>query len=310
MKKKIKIGTRASQLALWQAQQVATALEEKGVETEIISVRSEGDINLETPLYKMNVEGVFTRYLDAAVLSGKVDIGVHSMKDVPTTLAEGVASAAVLKRGQVRDLLVYKEGKGFLEDPDTECVIATGSIRRKAQWLHHYPKSRITGLRGNVNTRLRKLQENNWDGALFAAAGLDRINLRPEKAVELDWMLPSPAQGAILVVCKEGNDKVLQVCSSLNDRDTAFCVKIERDFLRTLLGGCSTPISALAQIKEEQVFFEGNVLLPDGKKKVAITKEIPVQEASDLGKIAAEEIWSSGGKEIVEQFKKQERKKV
>ncbi len=302
MEEQIKIGTRDSQLAMWQAKQVASLLQQQGREVQIIPVKSEGDLNLSTPLYEMGVEGVFTRYLDAAVLNNRVDIAVHSMKDVPTVMAEGLAQAAVLKRGPVKDLLVYKESKTFLEDPSASSVIATGSVRRKAQWLRRHPNSTVTGLRGNVNTRLRKLQENDWDGALFAAAGLERIHLRPEHAVALNWMLPAPAQGAILVVCKKENERLLQACKPLNDAQTALCTKLERDFLRTLLGGCATPISALAEVDEGNVRFKGNILTPDGKQIAAIEKSCPLPVASDLGVTAGREILKAGAREIIDQL--------
>src|SRR5690606_6010047 len=149
-------------------------------------VKSEGDLDLKTPLYEMGVQGIFTRSLDAALLANKIDIAVHSMKDVPTRLPVGIAQAAVLERGPVNDLLVYKQDLNFL-DNDAAAHIATSSKRRKAQWLNRYPQHQIQNLRGNVNTRLRKLQEETWNGAIFAQAGLERIGLRPEKTIVLDW---------------------------------------------------------------------------------------------------------------------------
>ncbi len=302
MKKEIRIGTRSSRLAVWQATQVAHTLQQNGYQTSIVPIKSEGDLDLQTPLYEMNVEGIFTRYLDAAVLTKKVDIAVHSMKDVPTTLARGLTQAAVLKRGPVRDLLLYKQSATFLNNPFVRCVIATGSVRRKAQWLHRYSNSVITGLRGNVNTRLRKLQENDWDGALFAEAGLTRIGLLPERFIPLDWMLSAPAQGAILVVCNKEDRESLEACTPMNDENTALCVRIERDFLRTLMGGCATPISALARIEGNNILFEGNVLTPDGKEKASITKKLILKNAANLGIKAGREILSKGGRRIIDQL--------
>lgn len=304
MEDTIRIGTRDSQLALWQATEVEKKLNQHGYKTTLVPVKSEGDLDLSTPLYEMGVEGVFTRYLDAALLTNKVDIAVHSMKDVPTILAKGLTQAAVLKRGQTLDLLLYKNSENFLEDFSSSCTIATGSIRRKAQWLHRYPNSIMTGLRGNVNTRLRKLRKNQWDGALFAAAGLERINLRPEKAIELKWMLPAPAQGAILVVCRTEDESIKKACSILDDAQTALCTKIERDFLKTLHGGCATPISALAQIEGENISLQGNVLTTDGKQKIAIEKNLPLEIAADLGLIAGNEILKNGAEDILNQLNK------
>lgn len=302
MSKLIRIGTRDSQLALWQATQVQQLLKQHQITSVIIKIKSEGDLNIKTPLYEMGVQGVFTRNLDAALLNNQVDIAVHSMKDVPTIPAKGIAQAAALKRGSVKDLLVYKDSTDFINNKDYAAIIATGSIRRKAQWLHRYPGHTIVNLRGNVNTRMRKLHENNWDGAVFAAAGLERINLRPENSIELDWMLPAPAQGAIMVACRKEDTLIKENCRLLNDEETEICTHAERDFLKTLLGGCSTPISAYAFIKGGIIHFEGNILTTDGKEKVEIKKEEQVNANSKIGRKAAEELLKAGGRRILETF--------
>jgi hydroxymethylbilane synthase len=301
----IRIGTRESQLAVWQATQVKELLAQHGFTAELVYIKSEGDIDLKTPLYEMGVQGIFTRSLDIALLNNTIDIAVHSMKDVPTQLPKGITQAAVLPRGPVKDLLVWKgewsmvngqwsiPGKAALQ-------IATSSIRRKAQWLNKFPASQIHNLRGNVNTRLRKLKEENWDAAIFAAAGLERINLRPENSIELDWMLPAPAQGAIMVVCREDDSYALDACVHFNDADTDFCTKIERDFLRSLMGGCSTPISAYAEMKDDEIHFKGNILSLDGKQKAEFEITMPVWEATDMGSYAAEQILNHGGQAIAD----------
>jgi hydroxymethylbilane synthase len=317
----IRIGTRESQLAVWQASRVQQLLAQNGFQSELIYIKSEGDIDLQTPLYEMGVQGIFTKSLDIALLNNKIDIAVHSMKDVPTQLAKGMVQAAVLERASYTDLLVYKDASRtnrewltINEDPAkfeaqftihhpeqsrrTPFTIATSSIRRKAQWLHRFPKHNIENLRGNVNTRLRKLEENDWHGAIFAAAGLERINLRPENSIELEWMLPAPAQGAIMVVCRGNDEFAIEACDHFNDNDTAICTKIERDFLRTLLGGCSTPISALAQVKDNNIIFKGNILSVDGKEKVAVEQIIAVGGAAGMGKTAAEYLLANGGEKI------------
>lgn len=299
MEKVIRIGTRDSQLAIWQATQVKELLQQNNHPAELVPIRSEGDLDLTTPLYNMGVQGVFTRYLDAALLNHQVDVAVHSMKDVPTVLAKGITQAAVLKRGPVRDLLVYKDSIHFLDDSESDAVIATGSIRRIAQWLHRYPKHQLVNLRGNVNTRLRKLQENNWQGAIFAAAGLERINLRPEKSIELDWMLPAPAQGAIMVTSRIDDEEIKQICIQFNDEATSICTRVERDFLAALLGGCSTPISAFARIAGDDLLFEGNILTVDGKEITEINKKVKIAAAERLGQVAARELLDSGGDAIL-----------
>ncbi|HEY0041100.1 MAG TPA: hydroxymethylbilane synthase, partial [Flavisolibacter sp.] len=264
MQRTIRIGTRDSQLAVWQATLVQGLLKDAGVSSELVYMKSEGDIDTVTPLYELGVTGVFTKTLDAALINNRIDIAVHSMKDVPTQLARGIQQAAVLKRASHKDILVYKNGIEFLDENKSVATIATGSIRRVAQWLHRYPGHRTENLRGNVNTRLRKLEESHWNGAIFAAAGLERINLRPEKSIDLDWMLPAPSQGAIMVVCRKEDEYAFEACQSFNDERTALCTKIEKDFLRVLMGGCSTPISALAEIDGNTVSFRGNICSPDG----------------------------------------------
>lgn len=286
----LRIGTRDSQLAVWQATWVQGLLKQAGVSSELVYMKSEGDIDTVTPLYALGVTGVFTKTLDAALLNNRIDIAVHSMKDVPTQLAQGIQQAAVLKRASHKDILVYKDGIDFLENSNSVATIATGSIRRVAQWLHRYPHHRTENLRGNVNTRLRKLAESDWNGAIFAAAGLERIDLRPEKSIDLDWMLPAPSQGAIMVVCREGDADAFNACQSFNDEATALCTKLEKDFLRVLMGGCSTPISALAEWNGDIVSFRGNICSPDGSDLLEVKLEKPVSESLQLGEEAARQL--------------------
>jgi hydroxymethylbilane synthase len=300
--KLLRIGTRESQLAVWQATLFKNLLAEEGYEAELVYIKSEGDIDLTTPLYEMGVQGVFTRSLDIALLHNRIDLAVHSMKDVPTQLPQGVVQSAVLKRASYKDVFVYKGDVSFLEDRQSLGTIATSSIRRKAQWLNRYPNHTIENLRGNVNTRLKKVDENSWDGAIFAAAGLERIGLRPSTSVDLDWMLPAPAQGAIMVVSRLGDEYAFGACEKFNDEQTALSTKIERDFLRTLLGGCSTPISALAEVSENILTFKGNILATDGSDKAEIEKTASVIDAKDLGVNAAHEILANGGKVIADKI--------
>lgn len=308
MNRILKIGTRDSELAVWQATLVQNQLAAHNITSELVYIKSDGDIDLVTPLYEIGVQGVFTKTLDAALLSGRIDIAVHSMKDVPTQLAKGIVQAAVLKRASYKDILVHKGewqcSNGEWTLPHPTAVIATSSIRRKAQWLRRYPEHRIDNLRGNVNTRLQKVADSNWQGAIFAAAGLERIAKRPENSFELDWMLPAAAQGAIMVVCREEAADVLEGCALLNDADTALCTRLERDFLRTLMGGCSTPISALAQIANNTLIFSGNICSLDGKQVMEAQVELPVDTAPEVlantGNKAALELLGKGADKIVE----------
>ena len=294
----IRIGTRDSPLATWQASSVLQTLKANSYEGLMVYIKSEGDLNLTTPLYEMGVQGIFTRSLDDALLNNQIDIAVHSMKDVPTRLPAGLVQAAVLERAAVNDLLVYNTDLSFLENSETIADIATSSIRRRAQWLHRYPRHRLHNLRGNMQTRLKKLHDEQWSGAIFAQAGLERIAIRPANSLVLDWMLPAPAQGAIMVVARQQDDKTIDACEVLNHPDTAICTAIERSFLRGLMGGCSTPVAALATIKGDEIHFRGNMFSPDGTKNAEIEKTWQRSLQIDFGKEAANEILEHGGREI------------
>ncbi|MAU14819.1 MAG: hydroxymethylbilane synthase [Muricauda sp.] len=301
MSKIIRIGTRDSELALWQATTVQKKLEELGYDTILVPTKSMGDQVLDKPLYELGVTGIFTKTLDIALLKGDIDIAVHSMKDVPTQLPKGIVQVAVLERAITHDILVHK-GSGFL-DTDQPATIATGSLRRKAQWLNKYPNHNVVDLRGNVNTRLLKLIENDWQGAIFAQAGLERIKLLPKDAIQLDWMIPAPAQGAMLVVAKEEDEFTKKAVAKLNHSETEVCTTIERDFLRTLEGGCTAPIGALAQIKDQTVFFKGVVFSLDGKQKIDIQKQVKSTNSDGFGKICALEVLEKGGDKLMQEIR-------
>lgn len=306
--KTIRIGTRDSELALWQAKTVEKQLNDLDFKTEIIAVKSDGDIVLDKPLYELGITGIFTKTLDLAMIQGKIDIAVHSMKDVPTLLPNGIVQGAVLERASAFDILVYKENLDFLTEDNS--VIASSSLRRKASWLHKYPTHTIEDIRGNVNTRLQKVADSNWGGAIFAEAGLERINLKPEKAIVLDWMIPAPAQGAMVVVCNADDFFSLDAVSQLNHIETEICTYIERQFLRTLEGGCTAPIGAIATYneKEDVIDFTGVLLSLDGKQKLQVTKTVAVSEWKKLGFHTAQEILSNGGESIMLSIKNEIKK--
>ena len=299
MKKRIRIGTRDSQLALWQANRVKDELNKLGYETQLIAVKSQGDLILDKPLYELGITGIFTKTLDQAMLNGTVDIAVHSMKDVPTILPNGIVQKAVLERASSLDILVTKGTINF----DNPCTIATGSMRRKAQWLHRYPHHKIVGLRGNVNTRLQKIKENDWQGAIFAKAGLERINVLPDHYNDLDWMIPAPAQGAMVVVALENDTFSSEAISKLNHRSSEICTHVERDFLRTLEGGCTAPIGAVATIKNETIRLKGVLFSPDGLTKLEVDKSLSLINYKSLGKSCALEVLADGGKELMQQIR-------
>ena len=323
--KTIRIGTRESELALWQAHTVQKKINDLGFKTEIVAVKSQGDIILDKPLYELGITGIFTKTLDIAMLAGTIDIAVHSMKDVPTALPHGIVQSAVLERANHLDLLIHKGNLNFLNHDGT---IATGSLRRQAQWLSKYPAHKVVDLRGNVNTRMQKLHDNPWNGAIFAAAGLERLGFTPSDSnrnskgegassrsfvIEspsfggvgeaLDWMIPAPAQGAMLVVAMENDSFCREVIAQLNHEETAICTQIERDFLRTLEGGCTAPIGAFATIKGDVIELEGILLSIDGQAKIEIKKQTTRSEYQNFGVLCAKEVLENGGTDLMRSIK-------
>ena len=300
MEKTIRIGTRDSELALWQAHTVEKRLNDLGYKTEITAVKSQGDILLDKPLYELGITGIFTKTLDLAMINGQVDIAVHSMKDVPTALPIGIVQAAVLERANTLDILVHKGNLDFLNGAGT---IATGSLRRQAQWLNKYPTHTVVDLRGNVNTRMKKLEDSDWNGAVFAAAGVERINIKPTNFINLDWMTPAPAQGAMVIVAMANDEFCRDAAAELNDIETEVCTHIERQFLKTLEGGCTAPIGALATFQEDDIIFKGVLFSLDGTEKIEINKTVPLQEWKKLGYNCAKEILENGGIRLMESIR-------
>lgn len=298
MSKVIRIGTRDSELALWQANTVKDMLKALGHEVELVSVKSAGDLALDKPLYELGITGIFTKALDVAMLNGDIDIAVHSMKDVPTALPKGIVQAAVLERGNFMDILAFQDNEEFLAHP--EGIIATGSLRRKAQWLNRYPTHTVVDLRGNVNSRMQKLTDSDWNGAIFAAAGLERIGLEHEHTIGLTWMIPAPAQGAIMVVAMEADEEIKAICAELNHERTEICVTQEREFLRLLEGGCTAPIGGLCYINnDDKVVLKGVLLTVDGTKKLEAEITANLGEHQNLGKDCANSILARGGKRLM-----------
>ena len=296
MNRPIRIGTRDSALALWQANKVAGLLEKYDLSNVLHPVKSEGDLNLTQPIYRMGISGVFTRGLDAALLRGEIDIAVHSMKDVPTALAEGLEIVAVLERGATDDVIVKSPASGAT-------VVATGSLRRKAQWLRRNPSHSITGLRGNVQTRLEKVSSNPWLGGIFALAGLERLEIKDVEVEVLDWMLPAPAQGAVVVIAKSDRTDLKEALALINHSNTALEAQLEREFLRQLEGGCSSPIGAIAKVDDEEVLFKGGLFSLDGTKAVTIEKRTTRSNAVSEVSLWVNEVLKSGGEEILKELR-------
>ncbi len=313
----IRIGTRESKLALWQANHVKDLLQKLGHESELVSIKSDGDINFTTPLYEIGVQGIFTKVLDVALLENRIDIAVHSMKDVPVVQAQGITEAAVIKRGSPFDVCVFNiSTEVFLQEKIT---VGSSSLRRKAQWLNRYPHHVIKPIRGNVETRLQKLHNKEFDAVIFAEAGLDRLGIKPENSMLLDWMLPAPAQGALLVSCREPhsvpvdnwllnsplergrgvlslaeNEAILEKCKVLNDENTFRCVTAERMFLKKLQAGCSAPVGALAIIENDEIVFKGNALSLNGTQKLEVEMRFNKSDFKLIGMKAAEDLIKKG----------------
>lgn len=293
----IKIGTRKSKLALWQANHVSDHLQAEGYSTELVLILSEGDKVLDTPLPLIGGKGVFTKALDDALLNREIDIAVHSFKDIPTELPEGIALGAILERENPADVIVCRNGIDFLNRETA--IVATSSNRRKSQWLQRYPKHQMVDIRGNVGTRIEKLKDSNWDAAIFAAAGLIRLELEHEIGQSLDWMLHAPAQGAVAVVYADGNKAIFSALQSLHHLETATCTLAERDFLNKLSGGCSAPVGAEVSIEEGEMLFHGVVLDAEGKEKIEIVLRKSLKEADGIGSEAAQLAIAQGADELI-----------
>jgi hydroxymethylbilane synthase len=251
----------------------------------------------------MGGKGVFTKALDDALLQNQIDLAVHSYKDLPTDNPLPLVVSAVMEREDPRDSLVAPNGIDFLDDEKTAAVIATSSNRRKAQWLHRYPNHEITNIRGNVNTRLRKVSENDWKGAIFAAAGLIRIGLDHHISIYLDWMVPAPAQGAMAVMVRENDGEMISITSELNHRETDICTMVERELLNEMEAGCSAPVGAYAWIEDDKVILQAVALKTDGTLQYDVEMNSPVDSAKGLGRKAARKLLEQGADKLVEEMK-------
>ena len=298
----LRLGTRDSALALWQAHKVQALLKDQEIDVEVVPIKSEGDLKLDKPLYELGITGIFTRSLDLALLDGRIDFAVHSLKDVPTALAHGLEMWSILERADHRDVLLHK-GLNFLDDSSHSGTIATGSLRRQAQWLHRYPHHRVTNLRGNVQTRLQKLRENDWNGAIFAYAGLERMELLPEDVLVLDWMIPAPAQGAIAVVGRQTDPQSAALLKQINHAPTQFCVEAERHLLQVLEGGCTAPIGAFAYLENETITLQAGLFALDGSTGIIREGQSPVKERLILAEKLANEIREQGGEPILKSLR-------
>ncbi len=299
------IGTRGSQLALWQAEWVQARLREiaPSVSVRLERIRTSGDKILDVPLAKIGGKGLFVKEIEEALSRGDIDLAVHSMKDVPSVLPEGLAIVCVPEREDARDALLTRDHVAFRDLP-SGAKVGTSSLRRQAQLLAHRQDLNVSMLRGNVNTRLRKLQDGEYDAIVLAAAGLARLGWAEHVTEYLSPSLSLPAvgQGALGIESRADDTFVRGLLEPINDVMTSMAVSAERAFLDRLEGGCQVPIAGHAVVENQSVRFEGLVASVDGTRVIRDRIEGPVEQATQLGTSLAERILEAGGKPILDQI--------
>lgn len=299
---KLIIGTRGSALALWQSRFVAKSIQMACPEVayvELVTIKTSGDKLLDVPLAKIGSKGLFTKEIEEALIDGNIDLAVHSMKDVPTDLPDGLHLAAAMKREDARDVFVSRDGRR-LEDLNEGARIGTSSLRRRAFLLHGFPDLEAVPLRGNVDTRLRKIESDGLAGAVLAAAGMRRMGHgdRITQYLEPGFMVPAVGQGALAIETREDDSRVNMLVSSLNDQATAWCVAVERSFLKRMGGGCQVPLAAHCTMLGDRALLVAAVAHPEGSPVLKESWEGPVQDVS-IGAQIAERLLDKGGDSIL-----------
>ncbi len=273
----ITVGSRTSKLAKWQADQFIELLASKGHEVNWKGIQTRGDLDQTTPLDAFGERGVFTKALDLALLNGEIDLAVHSLKDCPSTMPEGLCLAAVLPRDFHVDILIQKPGFSF----EKRNTIATSSSRRKAQWLAKYPDSNIVDVRGNVDSRLQKFNQSDWDGMILSRAGLERLGAMPPCFQLLDWMVPAPTQGMVAAYSATDNSILNELLKRLEDAKTRFIAELERSFMRIVEMKCNAPVAAHAEfLSETEVLFRAEVFDMNGSLAFQATEVLQKAEAA------------------------------
>ena len=305
MRRALVIGTRGSDLARWQSNWVKQELERQlpNMDIRVQVIKTKGDKVVQTPLSKIGGKGLFTKEIDLALYEKRIDLAVHSLKDIPTETPEGLTIGAVTKREDVHDVFIknLKKNHATLSSLSPGAVIATGSLRRKCQLLHFRSDFVIENLRGNVPTRIQKLDKSDWDGIVLAKAGLDRLG-RSDRIAEVlssDIMLPAVGQGALGLEIRSDDDEVLQYVSKVNDPETEIATRAERAILRHLHGGCQVPIGAFSRIENEALRLDAMVGSLDGKHVVRGTVRGKIEEAESIAVKLAETLMQSGGEKIL-----------
>jgi len=299
----IRIATRKSPLALWQAEHVAELLERAfpGIKTELVKMVTQGDKILDAPLAKVGGKGLFVKELEQGMLEGTADIAVHSMKDVPVEFPEGLHLAAILAREDPTDAFVSNRYSSLNELPPN-ARIGTSSLRRQCQIKEKFPDAEVISLRGNVNTRLDKLDAGLYDAIILASAGLKRLGMaeRITQSLDTSVSLPAVGQGAIGVECRVDDVEINEILSALHDADTGLCVSAERAMNARLNGGCQVPIAGFARIQDEQLFMRGLVGNPDGSVLYRSERSGGLDQAEAVGRLIAEDLLAQGADKILQ----------
>jgi len=299
----IRIATRQSPLALWQAEHVAARLEQifPQVKTELVKMVTRGDKILDAPLAKIGGKGLFVKELEQGMLEGSADIAVHSMKDVPVEFPEGLHLAAILTREDPSDAFVSNQYASFADLP-ANARIGTSSLRRQCQIKERYPNAEIISLRGNVNTRLAKLDAGDYDAIILASAGLKRLGManRITQCLDTAVSLPACGQGAIGIECRVDDVEINELLSALHDNETGLCVSAERAMNARLNGGCQVPIAGFAELQNNQLFMRGLVGSPDGSVLYRSERSGALDQAETLGQLIAEDLLAQGADKILQ----------
>ena len=298
---KIKIGTRASRLALWQAEFVAAQLKKffPALEVELVHVHTTGDKILDAPLAKIGGKGLFIKELELQLARGEIDLAVHSLKDVPTDLPAEFQIAAITRRAQPFDAFVSEKFSSFAELPEGS-IVGTSSLRRAAQLLNRRPDLRIKNLRGNVETRLKKLDAGEFDAIILAAAGLERLGHATRIGELLPEIIPAAGQGALAIEIRTGDKKISELVGKLNDTETFSATTIEREFLREVGGSCQVPVGVFAQVDDGQVNVRALISSIDGQRVVKNSVTVELAEIDGLGKTLATKLLDAGGRKILD----------
>ena len=308
MIRKVKIGTRGSKLALWQAYHVEDLLKKAGLESEIILIDTKGDQVLDVSISKIGSKGVFTQELEDQLLDGRIDIAVHSAKDMQSTLAEDFELIAFTQREKENDIMLSVRKDLDIRDSSKPLTLGTSSTRRVATLRHFFPHVKTVDVRGNLQTRIRKMEEGLCDALLLAYAGVHRMGYDAMIAGELDLreFTPAVGQGSVAIESAKSLDPALrqQIIAACNHPETEFRLKAERAYLRVLEGGCSIPVFALAHLEENILTVRGGIVSLDGTQRISLEVSGLKSEGEILGRQLAELVFAAGGKEILEDIKK------